>query len=383
MAQSPRVSVVLPVRNAEAFLAQALESVLSQTFADFEIIAVDDGSVDGTPEILSSFASRDQRLKVQRQDSGGFANAVNAALDLAVGEYLARMDGDDVALPDRFERQCDLLDSNPDLGAVGGTVVVIGPDGTRLRIWPVGETDHAIRSTLRHTNPFCDPAVMIRRAALRKVGRYRAAFGAAADYDLWLRISEHFRLAAVREPVLLYRWHPGQLSTRSVHSQLLGLVAARLAARSRCSYGTDPFDGVEQIELDRLRQTGLDGISLQTELQAEAAARASFFVAIGQARQARELLDQVVGSAEHVTPDRVVNAQVRLAYARARLGEGARREAFRWFVRACAADPSAVVRAAYRGARELVRTAPRRSAFVRPRVHAEASAKWFDRSRLH
>jgi hypothetical protein len=285
------------------------------------------------------------------------------------------MDGDDVALPDRLERQCDLLDSDPELGAVAGTVVVIGPDGNVLRTWPVSETDRAIRTTLRRTNPFCDPAVMIRRSALRKVGGYRAAFGPAADYDLWLRISEHFRLGALREPVLLYRWHPGQLSTRSVRSQLVGLVAARSAAQSRLLHRADPFDGVEQIELDTLRHIGLDGTSVEAELQAEAAARASFFAAIGQAHEARQLLDEVVGSAKHGSAGRVVTAQVRLAYARARFGEGARGDAFRWFVGACAADPVAVARAACRGAGELVSSAPRRSAFVRPRVHAEPPAK--------
>ncbi|HLZ30585.1 MAG TPA: glycosyltransferase family 2 protein [Chloroflexota bacterium] len=350
---TPRVSVALPVWNAEAFLPAAIESILSQTLADLELVVVDDGSTDRTAAILSDFQSRDQRLVVHRQANSGFVSAVNCAVELCSSAYVARMDADDIAVPDRLERQWQFLERHPDVGVVGGAVVIIDSGGTALTTWQTAQSDKQLRAALETTNPFCDPAMMLRRSALRKVGGYRGAFGSSADYDLWLRISERYALGALSVPVLRYRWHADQLSTRDVHAQLLGLVAARHASRLRRATGADPFDDTDVVTVERLSQSGLDPEWLQSELLWEAAARAAALVSIGRPRDARVLLDHALSLAPaHTRISRTSRAHARIAYARARASESAVADAVRWLVIAGALDPAAVGRAAWRGLRQ-------------------------------
>jgi|SRR5579859_3710667 len=350
----PRVSVALPVWNAEAFLSKAIESILSQTLADLELVVVDDGSTDATAEILEDFQARDPRIRVHRQANSGFVDAVNAALALCSADYVARMDADDIAVGDRLERQCQFLEHHPEVGIVGGTVVVIDAAGIALNTWRVPESDRQLRAALQHTNPFCDPAVVVRRSALRSVGTYRRAFGPSADYDLWLRISERYQLGALAAPVLRYRWHASQLSTRDVHTQLLGLVAARQASRLRSTNGTDPFDHANSASVELLERCGLDQARIQSELLSEAAARAAALVSIGQTRDARALLDQAMLLAQPGTPiSRKARAQAGIAYARARAGESGFVDVVRWLLVSIALDPATVAMASWRGLGQL------------------------------
>ena len=214
----PRVSVLLPVRDGARFLREALDSVLAQTLTDFELLVVDDGSTDQTPQILASV--RDERMRVIRQEPLGLVAALNRAVAEARAPLLARMDADDVSLPDRLDRQVAYLDARPDVA-----LVVVGTEasgGTRI-VLP--DDDAALRRRLLLRNPFAHGAVAVRAEAVAHAGGYRADYGANEDYDLWRRIARDRQLGAVPEILYRYREHPGAV-TRS-------RVDERVASRER------------------------------------------------------------------------------------------------------------------------------------------------------
>jgi glycosyltransferase involved in cell wall biosynthesis len=190
---SPRVSVILPCWNASRHLARALASLAGQTFSDFEIVAVDDGSTDETPRLLAEWAEREGRIRVVRQEHGGLVAAPNAGLAAARGELIARMDADDIAHPRRLEWQVGLMDGRPEVAVAGGMVRIFPRAGMRSGMRRYEEW---LNSTGRHEemardlfveNPLAHPSVMMRAAAVREAGGYRET-GWAEDYDLTLRL---------------------------------------------------------------------------------------------------------------------------------------------------------------------------------------------------
>lgn len=198
----------MPVYNCQRYLAEAVDSVLAQTFEDFELIAVDDGSTDRSKEILDRYAARDSRVRVISRPNTGIVGALNDGIDAAQGEFLARMDGDDISLPHRFARQIHYLRSNPDCCMVGSRVVLIDADGDPIREW-VTETSHDQIDAAHLTGgwPVVHPSVMMRTQAVREAGGYREAFKWLEDVDLFLRLAERGRLANLPESLLKYRKH--------------------------------------------------------------------------------------------------------------------------------------------------------------------------------
>ncbi|HEX8910957.1 MAG TPA: glycosyltransferase [Humisphaera sp.] len=282
------VSVILPVFNAESYLAEAVDSVLSQSLRDFELIAVDDGSGDGSGRLLDEFARRDGRVRVIHQRNLGLGWAPNRAAAEARGKYLARMDADDVAVPDRLERQAAYLDANPEVVVVGGAIELFGCGTPVVRHYP--ETDAEIRSMIDRVVPFGGPAVMMRTAAFRRVGGYRPAFNVAEDYDLWFRMSEQGQLANLPEVVLRSRRHLRQ-STRNHRNVIVCAMAARISARHRREYGVDPLGTAHRVTAELLYPLGLSERDVQ------------WGTVQGHLDQAYEqamlgLFDEAVGSAE-------------------------------------------------------------------------------------
>jgi len=203
----PSVSVILAVFNAEKYLRQAVASVLDQTFGDFEFIVIDDGSTDSSLSVLRSFD--DRRLKIISRDNKGLTPTLNEGLSLANGEFIARMDADDVSLPTRFAKQVAYLNQHPDVVCVGSRVTTIDPYGS-----PLSQTDHKLTHEEIEAEllqgigwSIVHPAAMMRKDAVMKVGGYREQFKTSQDLDLWLRLGEVGKLANLPEPLVQYRQH--------------------------------------------------------------------------------------------------------------------------------------------------------------------------------
>jgi len=215
----PTVSVILPVYNREKLVEQAVESILSQTFQDFELLIIDDGSTDGTWEILSSWNNH-PRVRLIRTDHGGPTSALNQGLRRARGKFIARQDSDDISEPERLERQVAFLNTHLDVGVVGTWAVLIDEEGNENGTYDSFVSERQIRSQLFYgENPVLHGSVLFRRTCLEELGGYDKAWPYAQDYELWIRYSRKYRLANL--PERLYRWRSwhGQVSNRNYVEQ--------------------------------------------------------------------------------------------------------------------------------------------------------------------
>ena len=205
-AANPLVTVLLPVRNGSAHLPAALESIFAQTFSDFELLVIDDGSTDATPEILR--AVRDPRLRVVTNPQNiGLVPTLNRGLELARGEFIARQDHDDISLPTRLQKQVDFLRTHPDCTLVGTEAVQMDARGRKMYrlLRPHGAPE--VRWYLCFDNAFIHSSVMFRRDVVRQeFGGYAPSFH-SEDYALWSRIARARETANLLEPLLLYREH--------------------------------------------------------------------------------------------------------------------------------------------------------------------------------
>jgi glycosyltransferase involved in cell wall biosynthesis len=206
----PAVSVLMGVWNGAPWVRDAVESILAQTAGDLELIVIDDDSTDATPGILGSF--RDPRLRVERRARGGLTSALNTALRLARAPLVARLDADDVALPERLDRQRAFLDAHPDVGLLGTAAREVDASGREVAVVRPPAADREIRLALIRRNPFVHSSMMARRDVVERVGGYDAAFPVAQDYDLWMRMSRVTRLANLAEPLVIRRLVPGRVS---------------------------------------------------------------------------------------------------------------------------------------------------------------------------
>jgi hypothetical protein len=232
---APQVSVVLPVWNAERYLAGAIESVLAQSFADFELLVVDDGSTDGSAALIRRY--RDRRIRrILNEKNLGVTRSLNLGLELARGRYVARMDADDLCAPERLERQVAFLDAHPEVALVATRARWIDAAGAQIGIIDTPADGETLRRRLRRNNWIVHGTVMMRAEAVRALGGYDESMERSQDYDLWLRISERHPVAALSEVLYTWRDHGAGVSRRHVEQQKEAADRARLAARRRwCS----------------------------------------------------------------------------------------------------------------------------------------------------
>lgn len=248
------VTVLMPVYNGAVHLREAVGSILGQTFTDFEFLIIDDGSTDGSGEILEDYARRDSRIQLVRRENRGLVATLNEGLNLARAPLVARMDADDVSLPQRLRLQVDYMRATPDVAAVGCAIRLIDPEGAPLSDvrYPTDPEQVALR--MRDVCSLAHPAVVMRREFVAKAGGYRAVCRHAEDLDLWLRLLEHgARLANFDEVLLLYRQHGGSVTSRHALNQALAATAILEAARQRREGRPDPLEDLEPpLELERL-----------------------------------------------------------------------------------------------------------------------------------
>lgn len=207
----PRISVILPVYNSRAFIADAVGSILAQSQRDFELIVIDDASSDGTAAILASID--DARIRYLRHETNqGLVYSLNEGLHLANGEFIARMDHDDIALPDRFARQLAFLEQHPEVGVVGTGYRLIDGAGAQGLAYVAPATHDEISWSMSFLCPMAHPTIMARRAPMLMLDGYRQSAYYAEDYDLWERMSRQVRFANLPTSLLLLRKHGGNMS---------------------------------------------------------------------------------------------------------------------------------------------------------------------------
>ncbi|WP_195908582.1 glycosyltransferase [Novosphingobium sp. Gsoil 351] len=252
----PSISVAMSVYNAERFLDEAIASVRAQSFADFEFLILDDGSSDASRAIIARHAAEDPRIRPIIRENRGLIASLNQLLDEARGSLVARMDADDICLPQRFERQRAFLAAHPDHAVVGSWSEDIDELG---RPYPIDGPDHptthaGFLAAIEAGAPLlCHPAVMFRRDAVRGVGGYHAAFRHCEDLDLWLRLASVTRLANIPERLIRYRHYPGQVSSRHATEQQIGAAIAHLAYEMRQAGLPDPTADLDALPpLDEL-----------------------------------------------------------------------------------------------------------------------------------
>lgn len=253
---NPAISVAMSVYNGERFLDAALESVLAQTFGDFELLVVDDGSRDGTAAILKTWAERDTRVRPIIRENRGLVASLNELLDRARAPLVARMDADDWCHPERFARQLAFLNANPAYGVVGTWTEDMDEDGAELtRQYPDHPLTHEamLRAIPRKGPLICHPSAMYRRDVVLSVGGYHAAFRHCEDLDLWLRLASVTRLGNIAERLLRYRRYEDQVSSRHSTEQQINAAISRLAWQEREAGRPDPTAALSRLpQIDAL-----------------------------------------------------------------------------------------------------------------------------------
>lgn len=214
---NPKVTVLMPVYNGEKYLLEAIDSILNQTFTDFEFLIINDGSTDGSREIIESFS--DHRIVLVNQENIGLTNSLNKGIDMAIGEYIARMDCDDISLPLRLEKQVGFMDAHPEIGVCGSWILVFSGKSRHVQRYPT--TSDEIKCFMFYNTGVAHPSVMIRREVFLKNGLYYdSSFAHAQDYELWIRAFHYTNFANIPKVLLHYRISPTSVSIVFAESQM-------------------------------------------------------------------------------------------------------------------------------------------------------------------
>jgi len=254
MSATPKISIVMSAYNSENYVCEAIDSILNQSFRDFEFVIINDGSTDGTQAILNEYQKSDDRVMIVDQENIGLTRSLNKGVELAGGEYIARQDADDISEPNRLQKQLHFMEANPDVAVVAclscvfnDDGIICGSDAPKFELSGTG-----IKRYLRKKNLFTHGSAMIRKSCLVKTGFYREFFRYAQDYDLWLRLSEHFDLAILPEQLYRYRVTPDSASVaRCRTQQRYATIAAQLHAE-RLAKGKDSYDKLSSCRPDGL-----------------------------------------------------------------------------------------------------------------------------------
>jgi glycosyltransferase involved in cell wall biosynthesis len=211
----PKISVLMPVFNCIQYIKESVDSIINQTFKEFEFIIIDDCSTDGTFEYLQNLS--DPRINlIRKAQNSGYTNSLNMGLKIAKGVYIARMDGDDISLPDRFAKQISFMDENSDTVVCGGGYEAIGLD---FKFVPKSSNDEIVLE-LMYCSPFAHPTVFMRNNILKEYNiQYNPKYEPAEDYKLWTKLSEYGKLANLNDVLLYYRVHQNQTTNLRSNSQ--------------------------------------------------------------------------------------------------------------------------------------------------------------------
>ena len=245
----PQVSVLMPVYNGQAYIGKAIESILNQTFKDFELLILDDGSTDNTVTVVKRFMESDSRILLYECNRQGLSSILNYGINIARAELIARMDADDIAKPTRLCKQTAEMNCHTDHAVIGGSIERFSQEnGPRYRIeFPC--SSFAVRRLMEYRCVVAHPTVMFRRSIVLSLGGYRTIFKRAQDYDLWLRLLDAgYSISNIKEVLIEHRKHTGSASNEHGRDQFLSADIARLSHRTRKLGLQDPLDGFKSIQ---------------------------------------------------------------------------------------------------------------------------------------
>ena len=219
----PKISVIMPVYNAEVYVSQAIESILNQSYKNFEFIIINDASNDKSLDIINSYKFKDKRIKIITLDNNqGIAIALNNGIAIAQGEYIVRMDADDISLPYRLDKQLNFMESNRTCGVSGSWLETIDRKGNSLDVWKGSLTHENIKSELLFNSALYHPTIIFRREIFSSIKQiYNPDFVPAEDYELWSRLSSITKLANIPEILIRYRVHDKNISYVESDKQIL------------------------------------------------------------------------------------------------------------------------------------------------------------------
>ena len=340
MAGEPLVSVVMPVRNAERHVREAVESVLAQSLQDLECLIVDDGSTDSTPGVLRELERDDRRVRILRQPPRGLVPALNRGWSEARGRYVARMDADDVALVDRLDLQVRFLRRCDDVAVLGGAMQLMTAGGLEDQFLRHPTGPERVAAALTRACCIAHPTVMARREVVLESGGYRGQYLHAEDYDLWLRLAERHRLDNLPQTLVRHRVHEGQVSFASIEQQAISALGARLAALRRRAGGPDPTPVEGVITRATLVGLGLGPAEIDRAVIGDAVHRANLMLGLGLSEEALRIVSALEGIDMSAAGRRRLPAEV--AWLRGKVDLRRRRglRAAGWLLRACWRRPA-------------------------------------------
>ncbi len=244
---SPKISVIMPVYNAEAYLQEAIESILNQTFKDFEFIIVNDCSSDLSWNIIQQYFKRDKRIIVIRNEKKlGVGRSRNKGFSFAKGKYIAFSDADDISLPDRLEKQCKFMEENTEVGIVGGYLQFF--DGKRnLNIRKYALDDKSLRRTIFRYSPVSHPGAMVRKKCFDEFGGYSSKYLPAEDLDMSFRIGYKYKFANLQQVVIKYREHVDSLTFKNFKMMCLNTLEIRKKYAKDYRYNMTTVDKIYNL----------------------------------------------------------------------------------------------------------------------------------------
>jgi glycosyltransferase involved in cell wall biosynthesis len=240
--RSPIISVVMSVYNGQKHLRESIDSILNQTCKNFEFIAINDGSKDNSLDILLEFQTTDNRILIVNQNNIGLTRSLNRGLRLAVSEYIARQDADDISIPARLEKQLNYMENHPQVAVLGCLGDFFNSDGVIRMGRDYKYSQAGIKRHLANKNLFMHGSAIMRKSHLKKVGFYREFFRHSQDYDLWLRLSQYFDIDILPEHLYQYRVTPEAVSVSRWSIQKKYADIAKKLHAERLATGRDSYD---------------------------------------------------------------------------------------------------------------------------------------------
>lgn len=243
--KQPCVSVLMPAYNAQKYIGEAIESILNQTYKNIELIVVDDASTENTWDVVCKYASKDKRMVIHRNEKNlKLSKTLNTCIMLSTGEYLARMDADDISLPQRISSQVAFLEENHDVGVVGATIEIIDSKGRPIGKREYHTSDKDIRAHIFKYSPFAHPVIMMRKDILITSGLYNDHYNPAEDYELYFRMGAISKFGNLRETGLKYRVVDKSMTTGSMQRMELKTIEIRKKFSKNSHYRFTYFDHI-------------------------------------------------------------------------------------------------------------------------------------------